>query len=183
VIAFAGRHRYAVAVVTVLAVAAAAIVWFWFAPQKLLIDERVDEALPTATPGTEPTAGGSTSNESDDPAEPVSPRTVATGMFASLGHETSGTAAVVELADGTRILRFENLRTDNGPDLKVYLSPHPADAGDSAFGRDFVDLGKLKGNLGDQNYEIPTGTDLEQVRSVVIWCRRFAVGFGVAPLA
>jgi hypothetical protein len=71
---------------------------------------------------------------------------------------------------------------DNGPDLKVYLSPEPSSAEEGAFDDGSVSLGDLKGNIGDQNYEIPRGVDLERFRSAVVWCERFGVGFAVAPL-
>ncbi len=79
-------------------------------------------------------------------------------------------------------MRFENLETSNGPDLRVYLSEVPAGDDWYAYGERYVDLGSLKGNIGDQNYEVPDDVDLDRYVSAVIWCRRFAVGFGVAPL-
>ncbi|MCB1260129.1 MAG: DM13 domain-containing protein, partial [Acidimicrobiales bacterium] len=81
---------------------------------------------------------------------------------------------------GTTYVRFEGLETDNGPDLVVYLTKQPADA--QAVGDDYLDLGVLKGNVGNQNYEVPAGVDLSEYDSVVIWCRRFAVSFGAAPV-
>lgn len=91
---------------------------------------------------------------------------------------------MLELADGSRVLRLESLETSNGPDLRVYLS---AGNDDSFFGReygkDFVELGELKGNIGDQNYAIQAGVDLSRYRNAVIWCKRFGVGFGVATLS
>jgi hypothetical protein len=109
--------------------------------------------------------------------------TLAEGPFSSLEHQTTGTALVVELEDGTRFLRLEGLETSNGPDLRVYLSDQPVS--DDWFVYDdgaFVDLGGLKGNLGSSNYQIPSDVDLGDYRTAVIWCRRFSVGFGVAPL-
>ena len=77
------------------------------------------------------------------------------------------------------MLRIEDLDTDNGPDLKVVLSTGP----DGYVGGDgAVSLGTLKGNKGSQNYEIPADVDLSALRSVVIWCKRFNVDFGVAAL-
>ncbi|MCB1018203.1 MAG: DM13 domain-containing protein, partial [Acidimicrobiales bacterium] len=73
--------------------------------------------------------------------------------------------------------------TDNGPDLNVYLSTAPADADEGAFDDDFVDLGDLQGNIGDQNYEVPADVDLDRYQTVVIWCVRFGVAFGAATLA
>ncbi|MYJ37036.1 MAG: DM13 domain-containing protein, partial [Acidimicrobiaceae bacterium] len=83
---------------------------------------------------------------------------------------------------GQRFLRFEDFRTDNGPDLNVYLSAAPTDAPAGQFDDDFVDLGDLKGNVGSQNYEIPAGLDLDHYSTVAIWCVRFGVVFGVAEL-
>lgn len=104
------------------------------------------------------------------------------GDFRRLEHPTSGTAKVIELSDGRRFLRFEDLDTSNGPDLRVYLSEIEASDDWFAYGERFVDLGALKGNRGNQNYEIPDDVDLSRYESAVIWCRRFTVGFGVAPL-
>lgn len=83
---------------------------------------------------------------------------------------------------GSLILRLERLSTSNGPDLRVYLSHVPASGDLHAYRTGFIDLGALKGNRGSQNYAIPAGTDLSAFKSAVIWCRRFAVGFAVAPL-
>ena len=79
-----------------------------------------------------------------------------------------GTVRILELADGTRAVRLEGLDTDNGPDLYLYLSTIPADGEESAFDDDHVNLGRLRGNLGDQNYDLPAGTDLSRHASVVI---------------
>jgi len=86
------------------------------------------------------------------------------------------------LGDGRRFLRLDDLRTSNGPDLFVYLSVTPADGQRDTFDDNFVSLGRLKGNQGDQNYEIAAGVDLRRYQSVVIWCRRFTYAFGAAPL-
>jgi hypothetical protein len=90
---------------------------------------------------------------------------------------------VLELADGRRFLRLENLDTSNGPDLRVYLTDQPL-SDDWHVWDDgvIVDLGALKGNVGSSNYEISAGMDLSRFRTAVVWCRRFEVGFGVAPL-
>jgi hypothetical protein len=172
--------------VAVVAVAAAGI--YWFGPQHLFLDRRVDEALPMvdeAGRGTSPGETGGLSGDADDPAdepEVTGPVTLSSGAFRSLAHGTSGTASVVELQDGRRFLRIEDLDTDSGPDLRVYLSEAPADGDEGALDDAFVDLGGLKGNQGSQNYEIPDGVALDEIESVTIWCRRFSVGFGVAPL-
>ncbi|MGH9194723.1 MAG: DM13 domain-containing protein [Acidimicrobiia bacterium] len=148
----------------------------WFQPQKLFIEETVDEAPPTL--GSPVETAGSPGDFGSVPEQSV----LAEGEFQSLEHTTSGTAELLELPDGSRYLRFENLDTSNGPDLRVYLSEIPASDDWHAYGERFIDLGALKGNRGDQNYEIPEGVELGRYKSAVIWCRRFTVGFGVAPL-
>ena len=161
--------RVAAAIATAAALALAAFVLVWFQPQKLLIDERVDEALPAATtPG--------------DGAPAPMLRTLSLAQFHSHEHATEGSARVIALPDGRRFVRFERFRTSNGPLLRVYLSAAPADGAGGAFDDRFVDLGALKGNVGDQNYAIPRGTSLRGYRSVVVWCKRFAVPFAAAPV-
>jgi hypothetical protein len=172
--AFLSRHRAAVGVSAVVAVGLVVFVLVWFQPQKLFLDKTVDEPLMVADVELEPTPGQTPT------APPV--KTLAEGSFQSLEHQTTGRALLLELSNGKRIIRFRNLDTSNGPDLRVYLSEIPADGDVHAYGERFVDLGALKGNLGNQNYAIPDGLDLSRYRSVVIWCRRFAVGFGVAAL-
>jgi len=148
----------------------------WFEPHKLFVDERVDEALPAGmapigTPGPSgtPDAGGGVLSE---------------GTFRPLEHDASGRALIVQTAEGTRFVRFEDLDVSNGPDLVVYLSELGPDQGwRDADDAEFVDLGELKGNMGDQNYELPASVDLSRFHSVVIWCRRFSVGFAVAPIS
>lgn len=149
-----------------------------------------DGAEPDAGAGTEvgadptdrgevdaPAAGG----EADGAAVPDAPVALLTGTFASRDHQTSGSATVYRLPDGSLTLRLEDLATDNGPDLFVYLDD---DSGDAPAGDydDGTDLGRLKGNLGNQNYDVPPDTDLEVLRTVVIWCDRFASPFGTVEL-
>jgi len=101
------------------------------------------------------------------------------GNFVDAGdgfHKVEGVAKVVNLADGKTFLRLENLKATNGPDLYVYLS---TDKGVS----DFVNLGRLKGNIGNQNYEIPAGTDPAKYDTVLIWCKAFSTLFGSAKLS
>ena len=125
--------------------------------------------------------------DSPDSAEPPATtvpevRIAASGNFISRSHPTEGSAVV--LTDGSqRFLRFENFKTDNGPDLNVYLSNAPTNAPAGQFDDDFIDLGDLKGNIGSQNYEIPADVDLDTYSTVVIWCVRFSVIFGAAELA
>lgn len=102
-----------------------------------------------------------------------------TGTFEGAGdgiHNAEGVAKVITLQDGNKVLRLENLKATNGPDLYVYVA---TDKGAS----DFIDLGRLKGNIGNQNYDIPQGTDLTKYNTVLIWCKQFSVLFGSAKLA
>ena len=149
------------AIAAVVVVGALAFVLVYFQPQKLFIDERVDEALPEG-------AGAQVVERS--------------GTFVSREHTTSGTATIYRQPDGRRFLRLDDLHTSNGPVLVVYLSSNAAEGPEGAFDDDYVDLGGLKGNIGDQNYELPAGTDLARYPSVVIWCDRFDAAFGAADL-
>ena len=108
----------------------------------------------------------------------IVPSVLRTGAFIGVGdgiHNAEGIAKTIPLQDGSRILRLENLHVTNGPDLYVYLSPDNSAS-------DFVNIGKLKANNGNQNYEIPAGTDLSKYDTVLIWCRPFSVLFGSAEL-
>ena len=98
-------------------------------------------------------------------------------------HHTDGTASVYRLGDGSRVLRLESFRSTNGPDLYVYLSgtASPRNSGELSAAGEF-EVGRLKGNIGNQNYTLPAGLDLSKFRSVVIYCRQFHVVFGSAPL-
>lgn len=152
------RARWVLVGVGGAVAALVAFVLVWFQPQKLVIDDKVNE-----------------------PPVPADAR-LAEGPFRSLEHKTTGVARVLRLDDGRRVLRFERFDTSNGPDLRVYLSKARPDGPWGAFDDDYVELGKLKGNKGDQNYDIPAGTDLSTYSSAVIWCRRFSVPFAVAPI-
>jgi hypothetical protein len=166
--------------------AAVVFVMVWFQPHTLFIDERVEQAVPTAGPVTTPDdAAAADGGPQDRPTTTAAPEPVelSTGSFVSRDHPTSGTVRVLELADGRRFVRFEGLETDNGPDLFVYLSTNPADGPEGAFTDDFVNLGGLQGNIGDQNYEVPGDVDPSAYASVVIWCDRFTSAFGAADLA
>ncbi|MGW3625560.1 DM13 domain-containing protein [Streptomyces sp. NPDC000880] len=176
-----GRHWAVAALVVALAVAAVGL--YWFQPWRLWVDETVRDALPTtaATPDAAEPAARPTS-----PA-PSRPRTLASGELISHEHRTSGSVKVLQLADGTRTLRLENLDTSNGPDLHVWITDAPVKEGTAGWrvfddGK-YVSLGKLKGNKGDQNYALPAELDLKGYTSVSIWCDRFDVSFGAASLA
>ena len=96
-------------------------------------------------------------------------------------HQGSGTAMVYQQGE-EQVLRFEDFNVTNGPDLHVILTKHPAPASRSEVGEDYIDLGSLKGNQGNQNYPIPAGTNLSEYQSVVIYCVPFHVVFATATL-
>lgn len=168
--------------VTVVVVALLVVAALAFQPWRLVLDQTVDEALPTAATVPTPETGGGAATR----PEAKSPTTLLSGSFISHEHDTQGTARVLELADGQRVLRLENFRTSNGPDLKVWLTDSPVlDGTDGWFVFDdgkYIDLGPLKGNVGNQNYTIPANIDVERFGSVAIWCDRFNVSFGAAEL-
>lgn len=144
--------------------------WYAFRPERLFISKTVDEALPGAV--------GMSSAEAM-----TNPVALLTGRFHTNAHETSGTATIYRLADGSRLLRLTDFETSNGPDVRVYLvAASDVNDNETVTRAGFVELGSMKGNIGDQNYEVPDGVDLEKYRSVTIWCRRFSVNFGTAPL-
>jgi hypothetical protein len=136
--------------------------WYAFRPERLFIDQTVNEQFPTAS---------AASNK------------LASGEFHSRAHETKGTATLFQLADGKKTLRLTNFATSNGPDVRVYLVAAPdAKDDDTVKNAGFVDLGPMKGNIGDQNYDVPANVDLAKYRAATIWCARFSVNFGTAPL-
>ena len=110
-------------------------------------------------------------------------KVLARGDFHNAEKAGKGTATVYQLADGKRVLRLSDFETDNGPDLHVRLIAAD-DARDtvSVAKTDYVEVAKLKGNKGAQNYELPESVDLNKYRAVSIWCNRFSVNFAVAPL-
>jgi hypothetical protein len=146
--------------------------WYAFRPELLFVRKRVNETLPVAAAQSAPSASVASA-----------PGALASGKFHSVAHETHGTAAILRLDDGARILRLTDFTTSNGPDVRVYLIA-ASDASDNATVKSagFIELGKLKGTDGDQNYDIPANLDLSKYRAVTIWCKRFAVNFATAPL-
>ena len=154
---------------------------YWFQPWKLFVDHRVDEALPPVA--TEPVAVA-TVVPTTRPGGRPQPVLLARGEFISHEHSTSGTVSVIRQPDGSRVLAIADLHTSDGPVVKVWLTDQRVTSdGWHVFddGR-YVDLGGLKGNLGNQLYPIPDDADLGVLRSVTIWCDRFDVSFGAAEL-
>jgi len=136
---------------------------FWYLASPLWIDRVVSESGPSA----------------------ASSRVVATGTFSGTDaiHQGKGTATVLETDQGA-IVRFTDFEVTNGPDLKVWLVKHEnprssSDVSDS----EWLALGPLKGNIGDQNYDVPADADISEFGSVVVWCEAFGVLFAAAPLA
>lgn len=163
----------------VVALVALVVVLLITRPWLALIDVRVDDALPpvaTEQPEVTPSA-------TPDPV----PVQLASGTFVSHAHDTTGSAYIIENPDGSRVLAIEGLATTNGPDVHVWLSASDVVEGfDGSFeagSASYVDLGLIKGNLGDQVYEIPADVDLTQYRSVALWCVQFSVSFGAAQLS
>jgi Electron transfer DM13 len=130
--------------------------------------------------GAQSSASAQDSSKSDNAA-----KTLATGTFHGKVHKTSGRATVYQEADGKLLLRITNFKTSNGPDVHVILVAAKDADDDANFLKNNtprVELGNLKGNEGDQNYEIPAGTDLAKFQTVSIYCERFNANFGAAPL-
>ncbi|GGE79314.1 DM13 domain-containing protein [Priestia taiwanensis] len=138
----------------VLGIGGIAIAWWLLSP--LFITKTVDEKAPVV-------------------AEIVQEEQVTTyaGMFVEVDniHNITGNAKTV-MADGKTYIRFEEFEVTNGPDLNVYVVKEGMDTSEG------IDLGKLKGNKGNQNYEIPSDVDLMEYNKVVVWCRAFDVNFG-----
>jgi hypothetical protein len=144
--------------------------WYLFRPERLFINHMVNETFPVSTVPQRIAA---------NPSSTV----VSQGRFHGVAHGTKGLATIHQLANGKRILRLTDFETSNGPDVQVYLVA-AADANDNetVTRAGFFHLGALKGNIGDQNYEVPSEVELNKYQSVTIWCRRFGVNFGTAPL-
>jgi len=161
----------------------------WYLGSPLFIDRRVEEGFPFV-PAEATAAMKEAMEEPDKTMEEPMPAGDASGMqilaqgeFYNLAHEGHGRATVYELADGLRVLRFEDFEVLNGPNLHVWLAPVdpvPDTVGVEIPG--YVDLGPLKGNIGDQNYDLPADLSLDDFQSVVIWCQPFRVPFNAAAL-
>lgn len=163
----------------------------------LIFDKEISEEFPMSADAVIPDdmtaeeveaemedAAGQPNNEAEDDMMDGEPVVLLTGEFMDADdfHMGSGTATVYELEDGSFVLRLEDLDVTNGPDLHVLLVPHQnPTSGDDIDG--YIDLGSLKGNLGDQNYEIPIEVDPTEFGSVMIYCQPFHVIFSTASIA
>ena len=137
--------------------------WWAFRPEKLWINQRVNEPAPFASRSE--------------------PRTLFTGRMEGRAHPTTGRATIYVDSDGVRYLRLTDFTTSNGPDVHVVLARAKDPALDQEIVKgnlDYVKLGKLKGNQGDQNYDLPASVDPQKYNAVVIYCERFKAVFGVA---
>ncbi len=156
----------------------------WYLGSPLLLTTSIDEAPPVAAGDPSPTPPLASAEPTTEPST-AAPSTTAptierTGSFTGADefHFGEGTARLIETAPGQYTLRLEDFAVRNGPDLYVYLSP---DA--SGYAEGAIELARLKADRGNQNYDIPGGTDLASVESVVIWCKQFAVLFATAELS
>lgn len=155
------KYRKAAIFVLVVIVVVA---WYEFRPERLVLNRRVHEDFPTT-----------------QDALPL--QAIASGPFHRVAHRTNGTATVYRLGDGSRILRFTDFKTANGPDVHVYLvAANDAKDSKSVQRAGFIDLGLIKGNVGDQNYHLGSDVDLSRYRAVSVWCKRFHINFGTAAL-
>ena len=155
------RRKWILAVSVPVLIAA----WWAFRPERLWINEKVSEPAPFASS--------------------TDPQPLYTGRLEGKTHQTSGRATIYKTSDGREYLRLADFTTSNGPDVHVVL----AQSDDQGLTQeivkgqfDSVDLGSLKGNQGDQNYDLPTSADLHEYNAVVVYCERFHAVFGVAKL-
>ena len=185
------------AVAALVAAVVLALGWWLLSP--LFLNTTVHEEFPFSATADMPV--GMTRSEAENimsgmakvdmeemekmPDEMAEAEKIVSGMFrdADSFHKGSGVATIYRLPSGEGALRFEDLNVTNGPDLRVLLSTHPdpknkAELNDAGY----VHIEKLKGNRGNQNYELPDDADLESFGSVIIYCMPFHVIFSVAPL-
>ncbi len=156
------RHKLILGLIGIPVLAGA---WWAFRPEKLFVNQRVNEAAPSAADSE--------------------PQPVYTGKLEGKIHQTSGRATIYKSADGKRYLRLSDFATSNGPDVHVLLVRAEGKALEQEIVKgdlDRVELGSLKGNQGDQNYDLPATVDLNKYQAVVIYCQRFHAIFGVARL-
>lgn len=141
-----------------------AIAWYLFRPEKLLISSKVNEDFPQIT-------------------ETGNPKIIYDGNFKGVAHDGEGVATIYDMGEDNRVLRFTDFAVSNGPDVHVYLvaAEDPMDS-KTVKASEIYELGPIKGNIGNQNYDLGPDVDLDKYKSVVIWCKRFGVNFAVAQL-
>ena len=185
----------------IILVAGLAVGWYLASP--LFINNRVDEAFPVVTieetippaeveeavslgeveeaaPTVEVAKAIPVVEKEEEMEEDGGITAVLSGNFtdADAAHKGSGIATIYQQNENL-ILRLQEFSVTNGPDLHVYLSTSASPTDDIG---EYIDLGELKGNIGDQNYDIPAGTDLSQYQSIIIYCQPFHVVFSTAAL-
>ncbi len=162
----------------VLIVAAMVLPVAWYLGSPLFLNRRVDEAFPAALALAQ-------NRRSGGMRVSATPVVLRRGEFGALDilHKGEGQAIIFQLPDGQRLLRFEHFRVQNGPDLYVYLSGHPAPQNSAEVHQaGTFEVARLKGNIGDQNYALPRDLDLSRFTSAVIYCKRFSHVFSTAEL-
>ena len=196
------QNRRAIFTFGAILSAAIAIIVGWYLISPLFINKTIDEAFPKSAPiadssnvmdeemleatATMEVALTQPDKVMDDPmpADDMNSMTIlAQGEFYDIAHHGMGTATIYQLEDGNIILRFEDFEVLNGPEMHVYLAqidPVPDTVGIELDGA--IDLGDLKGNIGNQNYELPPDLNISEYKSVVIWCVPFKVPFNASPL-
>jgi hypothetical protein len=175
-------------VLAVLLAAGAAFGLYWFQPWKLFTDTEVREQLPAVAEAVPSDAPAASTPAPDAPVRsaPAANTLLAAGRFITHEHETTGGVQLIRRADGKVQLVLRDLATSDGPDLRVWLTDQPVREGRAGWkvfdDGEWVEVGRLKGNRGDQVYDVPAAVDLGGLRSVSIWCKRFSVSFGAAAL-
>lgn len=195
------RRRIRTIVAAGVAVVGLVIGLVLFKPWLLFVDVRVDEQLPTvatataqaqpspvdSSPASAVPSAAASSAPVPSATAPAGPVQLAAGSLISHEHTTSGTVRIIKQQDGVRVLTLEDLDTSNGPDVHVWLSAAHVVEGTGGWftsgSADHYDLGVIKGNQGNQVYEIPAHVDLSKYKSVDLWCVQFSVSFGAAELA
>ena len=192
------KGRIAVAGLVVAAAAGIYLAYWLVSP--LFIDETVDEAFPLSATAVIPES--MTREEAEETMEQAaevetevveamtdameSAQALKSGMFidGDAFHKGMGAATLYRLPDGSHVLRFEDFRVTNGPDLRVLVSPHPNPGGRGDISdAGYTELDKLKGNVGNQNYILPADLSPDDLNSVIIYCKPFRVVFSVASLS
>ncbi|HWP92556.1 MAG TPA: DM13 domain-containing protein [Thermodesulfobacteriota bacterium] len=154
----------------ILALIVIGVAWYLFRPERILINQTVNEEFPAGTSAESVKSGDSAT-------------VLVSGNFHGVAHETKGVATIYELPGGKKVLRFSEFETSNGPDVQVYLvAADDANDSETVTNAGFIHIGALKGNIGDQNYDLPADVNLDKYKAVTVWCRRFGVNFGTAPL-
>jgi hypothetical protein len=186
----AARRHARLSAIGVVAALVIGLPLAWYLGSPVFIRTALVEPAPVIEPDGAPSSepSGKVAMPSSTPARPSaaaisspspSPRSLQ-GSFAGADdfHFAEGTAGLVEVSPGRLSLRVENFSVRNGPDLYVYLSPDP-----DGYAKDAIELGRLKATDGSFNYDVPADVEIEDVRSVVIWCKAFSVQFGAARLS